>query len=92
MKRLLLFISLFAHTIYSLGQTISTDFGGRSKGVGNSNSTLSDEWSLFNNVGGISGVEDGTCFFSYDHYASELGFDHIGAGVLQPMTFSISHG
>lgn len=44
------------------------DFGSRSNGMGNSNSTLADEWSIFNNVGGISGVENGVVFFGYSNF------------------------
>ena len=85
MRRFLLIAILFSYTIASDAQTIANDFGARSKGIGNSNTALADEWSLFNNVGGISGVKDGICFFSYDHYSSGIGFDYVGAGAIQPI-------
>lgn len=63
------------------------EFGARSKGLGNSNSTLTDEWSIFNNPGGISGVKSGVVFFGYDRVQSIEGFDKVAAGVIQPFKF-----
>lgn len=64
-------------------QSLSGDFGARSKGVGNANSNFTDGWSIFNNVGGISGVDGGTVFFGYDRYPSLEGFDRAAAGIVQ---------
>ncbi len=61
--------------------------GARAKGLGNSSTTLYDGWSIFNNVGGISGVENGTAFFGFDKYAAVEGFDKIAAGVIHPFSF-----
>lgn len=71
--------------IYS--QTLFSDMGARSKGFGNSSTTLEDAWSIFNNVGGISGVENGTIFFGFDKYAAVEGFDKIAAGAIYPFSF-----
>lgn len=71
----------------SNAQNGNFDVGARSKGLGNSNSNLTDEWSIFNNVGGISGVEDGSVFFSYDRYFGIEGFDGVAAGAIHPFKF-----
>ena len=68
-------------------QMSHTEFGARSKGLGNSNSILTDEWSIFNNVGGISGVENGVVFFGYDTNTNIEGFDIVAAGAIQPLKF-----
>lgn len=68
-------------------QQIVNDFGARSKGFGNANSSLADEWAIFNNVGGISGVENGTVSFGYDHFIELEGFDQVASSVVQPFQF-----
>lgn len=87
--RIISIISLYLLIIqlHSIAQVGIIDIGARSKGIGNSNSTLSDEWSIFNNVGGLSGVENGTIFFGYDHFKNLVGFDRVAAGAVQPFSF-----
>jgi hypothetical protein len=63
------------------------DFGARSEGMGHANTTLSDEWSLLNNVGGISGLEKGSVFFGYNRFFDIEGFDKVAVGVIQPFSF-----
>lgn len=82
----ILFVCAFDIRIMS-AQNISYDFGARSKGMGHSNTTLVDEWAIFNNVAGISGVENGTVIFGYDHFFQIEGFDRVGAAVIQPFNF-----
>lgn len=65
-------------------QSTHIEMGSRSEGLGNSNSNLIDEWSIFNNVGGISGVENGAAFFGYKRFFEIEGFDQIAAGIIQP--------
>ncbi len=78
-----LFLSNFI-SVYLCAQNIPFNMGARSEGLGNSNSNLTDEWSIFNNVGGISGVENGAAFFGYKRYFEIEGIDQIAAGVIQP--------
>lgn len=80
---ILLVFFLKAEILYS--QTTDYNIGARSKGVGNSNSNIADEWSIFNNVGGISGVENGTVFFGYDRYYGINGFNKVAVGAIQPI-------
>lgn len=80
-----IFFNLISLSIHS--QSIQIDMGARSKGLGNSNSNLADEWSIFNNVGGISGVNNGLVIFGYDRYFGIDGFNKIAAGAIQPFRF-----
>jgi hypothetical protein len=85
MRRLFLtyiFWNFISFLLYS--QTFPIEMGARSGGLGNANSNMTDEWSIFNNVGGISGVENGAVFFGYKRYFEIEGFDKIAAGVIQP--------
>jgi len=47
-------------------QSVSTQIGARSAGMGYASSCLYDEWSLFNNVGGISGIKSVVLGTAYD--------------------------
>jgi len=88
MKAVLLFtVCILIFPIQSMAQRGHYDFGARSKGMGNSNSTLADEWSIFNNVGGISGVENGMVFFGYNKYFEIDGFDIVAGGAIHPFNF-----
>ncbi len=73
--------------ILANSQSLPSDMGARSKGLGNSSTTLDDAWSIFNNIGGISGVEHGVAFFGFDKYGAVEGFDKIAAGVIHPFSF-----
>lgn len=68
-------------------QLLRGEMGARSQGLGNANSTLQDEWSIFNNVGGIAGIENGTIFFGYDRFFDIEGFDRVATGWIHPIRY-----
>ncbi|NJN28462.1 MAG: hypothetical protein HC819_22065 [Cyclobacteriaceae bacterium] len=82
---LLFFLASIIYPSYA--QIGDTDFGARSRSMGHSNATIEDEWSIFNNVGGISAVADGTVCFGYDRYFAIEGFDRVAAAAIQPFQF-----
>ena len=85
MKAILVFtVCILIFSIQCMAQRGHHDFGARSKGMGNSNSTLADEWSIFNNVGGVSGVENGMVFFGYNKFFEISGFNNVAAGAIHP--------
>jgi hypothetical protein len=88
MKAILLMAVCFLLFSFStLAQNVYYDVGSRSAGMGNSNTTIADEWSIFNNVAGISGVENGMVFFGYNRFFEIDGFDNVSAGVIHPFKF-----
>lgn len=80
-------VSFLLFSFSTIAQNVQHDVGSRSAGIGNSNSTVADEWSIFNNVGGISGVEKGVVFFGYSKYFEIDGFDNVAAGAIHPFKF-----
>jgi hypothetical protein len=58
---LLIYISNLAH-----GQSISTQIGARAAGMGYASSLNYDEWSLFNNPGGIGKLSESSVAFAYE--------------------------
>lgn len=48
--------------------------GARSMGIANASVTLRDAWGVFNNIGGISGIEQSAFFAGYDH---RLGLNEL---------------
>lgn len=62
--------------------------GARSMGLANANVTLSDAWSFFNNIGGISNVGQSEFFAGYDHRLGLNELTTIAAGA----TFKNSSG
>lgn len=83
----LLYSALSLLAMSAQGQLSDYEFGARSRGVGNANSTITDAWSIFNNVAGISGPETGVVLFGYDRYFDIEGFDKVAAGIIQPFGF-----
>lgn len=53
--------------------------GGRSAGLGYATASLSDEWSLFNNIAGISKTKSSTFGFAYSLNPSLPGADRMAA-------------
>jgi hypothetical protein len=76
-------VILFSESSEVNAQSVQSDFGARSNGIGNANTTLTDEWSVLNNVGGISAIGSGSVFFGYQRYFDIEGFDRVGAGIIQ---------
>ena len=88
MKLIVTFFIIFILILVKIfGQSLQFEAGGRSAGLGNTNSNLKDEWSIFNNVGGISGVENGVVIFGYNRYFGIEGFDKVAAGLIHPFQF-----
>lgn len=82
-----LLLKFMPNVIYA--QILKQDFGARSAGMAHSNSSLADEWSLFNNVGGISGIENTTVLFGYNMLTDIEGFNQVGAGFSHPLKIGV---
>jgi len=67
-----------------LGYSQVADYhcGARSLGIGHADQTVADAWSVFNNIGGISGVEQTTAFFSYVNRYGLESINSMAAGVV----------
>lgn len=57
--------------------------GGRSLGLGNANTSLSDAYAIFNNPAGLAGVERSQVFFGYDHRLNLSELTTLSAGFIQ---------
>jgi len=58
-------------------------------GMGYSSACRSDEWALFNNVGGLAKVEHGIAAFTYHTQPGFTSFDRIGAAFTFPFRFGV---
>ena len=58
--------------------------GARAMGLGSSSATLADEWSLFNNVGGLGKVTQASANFAYEIQPALTGANRMAASVLTP--------
>jgi len=70
--------------IIGFSQVADYHSGARSLGIGHTDQTVADAWSVFNNIGGISGVEQTTAFFSYVNRYGLEGINSMAAGVVAP--------
>ncbi len=75
------FSALLFSTLLS-AQIGSFNLGARSSGMAGASLTLADEYSLFNNIGGLGRVENHAVFSSYQNRYGISEFQIIGAGAL----------
>ncbi|MDZ7607224.1 MAG: hypothetical protein U5K79_16950 [Cyclobacteriaceae bacterium] len=85
--RNLLLPSIIFITVNLYGQSMEFGFGARSKALGDANTTIADSWSIFNNIGGISGVEKGVVSFGFNQFFAMEGFNSVAIGIVQPTAY-----
>lgn len=81
-------MGLLLHSSY--GQSIYNGIGARASGLGYASTCLKDEWALFNNVGGLSGVESLTTGFTYQMLPSLTGANSMAAVVALPVLSGVA--
>lgn len=69
----------------SNGQSISTLMSARAAGVGNASSTLTDEWSMFNNIGGLAKTDCLNAAFAFEARPRLPGSNRMAAAFATPM-------
>lgn len=79
------FFFAFLFPFLVLAQNGRYESGARTNGMGNTSMTLSDEWSLFNNIGSLADVENTTVFASYQNRYGIVEFNTFTAGFVRPM-------
>lgn len=87
MRRLVIQLSLLALLLpfMSHGQNGQYTLGARAGAVANTSLTFSDEWSVFNNIGALAGVEHSSVFFTYQNRYNISAFNTFGGGYVRPM-------
>lgn len=75
---------IFSYPKPGFSQSTSTLLGARSMGMGFSSSTLADEWSLFNNVGGLGKIVQASTNFAYEIKPGLTGANRLAASLLMP--------
>jgi hypothetical protein len=63
-------------------QSTSTLMGARAAGLGYTSATINDEWSLFNNVGGLGKVKQSSATFAYEARPALVGANRLAASFL----------
>ena len=71
-------------------QSVSTHMGARAAGISYTSSVLKDEWSLFNNVGGLAGVEKVNAAFAVDLHPSLQGANRMAAIFSVPVKLGVA--
>ncbi len=61
------------------------ELGAKSMGLGNANSSISDNWSVFNNPSGISSENNTSAFFTAKNQYGITALTSIGAGIIRPI-------
>jgi len=70
-------------------QSASTLMGGRSGGMGNSSSVIADEWSIFNNIGGLGKISQPNSCFAYEAHPALVGANRMAASISTPTKIGV---
>lgn len=73
-----------------LGQNGHYDMGARSAGIGGASITLGDAWALFNNIGGLSAVENKAVFTSIENKYGVTEFTSLAFGGICPIVGGVA--
>lgn len=85
LKTIFLWLTLLSHAV--LAQSTSALLGARAGGMGYASATLSDEWSLFNNIAGLANVKDRIVATSLEVRPTLPGGNRMGALLALPFSF-----
>jgi hypothetical protein len=66
-------------------QSVSTFIGARGSGMGNTSSCIANEWSMFNNIGGLSKATSTTAAFSYEARPALTGANRMAFVFASPL-------
>ena len=78
-----IFLSLFIFPLLVFAQNGSFSVGARHSALGGASSTLTDQWSLFNNVAGIGHIQKDHAFISYQNRFQIKEFQVISTGYVR---------
>jgi len=70
-------------------QSVSTLIGARANGIGYASSCVTDEWSIFNNIGGLGKVKGTTAGFSYDARTTLRSANRMATVLAVPMKLGV---
>lgn len=82
---ILILLSGFLTPLLLSAQHGRYEFGTRANSMGGTSMTLSDEWSLFNNIGGLADVKQSIIFISYQNKYGIVAFNTFSAGFVKPI-------
>jgi hypothetical protein len=71
----------------AMGQSISTQMGARGTGMGYASSAGKDEWSLFNNPGGLGKISQINAAFAYEMQSQLKSANRMGAVFNRPFSW-----
>ena len=71
-------------------QSVSTLMGARGAGMGYASATLQDEWSLLNNVGGLSKIDQPNASFAYEARPGLIGANRAAALFSSPVKTGVA--
>lgn len=78
-RLILIFVNALLVTKISNGQSISTNMSAKALGMGNASSSLQDEWSVFNNPGGLGKIKESWTAFAFEASPALPGANRMAA-------------
>lgn len=87
----MLLVACVACIPYTLwAQSFSTHMGARSQGLGFASASLTDEWSVFNNIGGLAKVNHITAACTYEARPGIAAFNTMAAVAALPISYGVT--
>ncbi|MGC4022395.1 MAG: hypothetical protein QM734_10815 [Cyclobacteriaceae bacterium] len=70
-------------------QSVNTLMGARAAGAGYASSTITDEWTMSNNIGGLGRATSSSAGFAYEIHPSLIGANRMSANINIPSTIGV---
>lgn len=86
----ILLLALQVNIVVADAQTIRNTIGARSNSLAYASSCIEDEWSLFNNIGGLAKVKNVSAAFTYDFNPAFKPFSRTAAVFCVPLSFGVA--
>lgn len=90
MRKSILILGFILFAKIAIAQSISTQMGARTAGMGYASSGISDEWSLFNNPGGVGKISQTNAAFAYEVQSQLKGANRMAAAFNKPFKWGIA--
>ncbi len=89
LRNALILITCLISSFTGLAQDGIYDFGGKSAALGNASVTISDAYSVFNNIGALATVEKTTAFAGYRNLFGINELNTLAAGFIKPFKVGV---
>jgi hypothetical protein len=88
--KIIVFLICWINALMLCAQSVPTTIGARASGMGNTSSCVTDEWALFNNIGGLAKINSTVTGFTYENRPSLKGANRMAFVFATPVSIGVA--